>query len=70
MLEYWWLIAIPVLLLALAPTMVTAAAGWRAQRRAVAINEAGGSEAPGAIADFVWIAGLLMAFLVLINYRP
>ena len=71
MLEYWWLIAIPVLLLALAPTMLTAASSWRAQRRAVAMNGMAGSDvSPNAVADFVWIACLLMAFHVLINFHP
>lgn len=72
MLEYWWLLSIPVLMLALSPSLAFLS-DWRArsaQRRSSAVRGGQSMTNPDLVADFAWIAALVMTFAVLINFRP
>lgn len=72
MTEYWWLVAIPVLILALAPSMSSAASEWRtarAQRGAAAGGMASADSTPDLATDFLWIGIMLTAFLLIFQLR-
>lgn len=73
MLEYWWLILLPVLILIVSP-LGSAATEWRAlrqpRRAAAGDGMASGDVNSDIVADFVWIGMLLTAFLILIHFRP
>ena len=72
MAEYWWLIAIPVLVLVVAP-LTSAAFEWRALKSPRQVESQDGmasaSANPNITADFVWVGILLTAFLILFYLR-
>ena len=68
MTEYWWLVAIPVLIVALAPSMSSAASEWRTAR-AAGNGMSSADSSPDLAADFLWIGIMLTAFLLLFQLR-